>query len=347
MGCIYLYTNKINGKQYIGQTIQPIQVRHYNHLHQNNYFDRVLKKYGESNFTLEILEDNIFDSEELDKKEQYYIEKYNTYYDGYNLTFWGQGKRELFDRKLGKQVVNLLKTTELTYEEIGKQCNCSISTISDINNGNTYIQTDIDYPIRKKPSWYKFGDNEIKLVIYYLQNTKYTHWKIAEITDTNKNFVDDINMGKRKNLPKNIKFPIRDNPKREDINLILARTIVELLKTTEKSAGAIGLELGVSCYTVGSINRGKHSICRQLNESYPIRKKQVRNHTCYTGRNLTDEQIYQIIDLLRNTTISTEEIAQRYSVHKTSIDRINQGKTFVPITSQYNLPLRKSNRKSW
>ena len=70
MGCIYLYTNKINGKQYIGQTIQPIQVRHYNHLYQNNYFDRVLKKYGESNFTLEILEDNIFDSEELDKKEE-------------------------------------------------------------------------------------------------------------------------------------------------------------------------------------------------------------------------------------------------------------------------------------
>ena len=209
-------------KSYIGQTIQPIQVRHYNHLHQNNYFDRALKKYGESNFTLEILEDNIFDSEELDKKEQYYIEKYNTYYDGYNLTFGGQGKRELFDRKLGKQVVDLLKTTELTYEEIGKQCNCSISTISDINNGYTYIQTDIDYPIRKKPSWYKFGDNEIKLVIYYLQNTKYTHWKIAEITDTNKNFVDDINRGKRKNLPKNIKFPIRDNPKREDINLILA-----------------------------------------------------------------------------------------------------------------------------
>lgn len=62
MGCIYLYTNKINGKQYIGQTIQPIQVRHYNHLHQNNYFDRALKKYGRSNFTLEILEDNIFDS---------------------------------------------------------------------------------------------------------------------------------------------------------------------------------------------------------------------------------------------------------------------------------------------
>ena len=92
MGCIYLYTNKINGKQYIGQTIQPIQVRHYNHLHQNTYFDRALKKYGESNFTLEILEDNIFDSEELDKKEQYYIEKYNTYYDGYNSTPGGDGR---------------------------------------------------------------------------------------------------------------------------------------------------------------------------------------------------------------------------------------------------------------
>ena len=79
-----------------------------------------------------------------------------------------------------------------------------------------------------------------------------------------------------------------------------------------------------------------------------IREKEIKSESDNEGfKKNTYEFDYQIIDLLRNTTISTEEIAQRYSVHKTSIDRINQGKTFVPITSQYNLPLRKSNRKSW
>ena len=350
MGCIYLYTNKINGKKYVGQTIKPLKQRHYNHLHQNGntYFDRALKKYGEENFKLEILEDDIFDLDELNKKEIYYIEKYNSYYDGYNLTFGGQGKREVFDKKIGAQVVDLLKNTNLKYSQIKELTNCSIYSITDINNGNTYIQKDIDYPIRKNPSWYKFSQEDLDLVLYYLQNTNFTHWKIAELTNTNITLVNDVNRGKRKrSFSNDIIYPIRNNPKRENISIELANTIVDLLKTTDKSADLIGLELGICGYTVGSINKGKHSICKQLKESYPIRKKENRSHTNYSGRILTDEQIYQIIELLQNTTLTIEEIAQRYSVHRESISRINQGETFKPITGNYKLPIRKSNRKSW
>ena len=69
MGCIYMYTNKINGMKYIGQTICKLSKRHNEHIKRDNsYIDMALRKYGEDNFTLEILEDNISDADTLNNK---------------------------------------------------------------------------------------------------------------------------------------------------------------------------------------------------------------------------------------------------------------------------------------
>ena len=54
-GKIYKYTNLINNKIYIGQTIQPLEERHKKHISQlndNTYFHRAIKKYGIENFYL-------------------------------------------------------------------------------------------------------------------------------------------------------------------------------------------------------------------------------------------------------------------------------------------------------
>lgn len=97
MNYIYLVTNKINGKQYIGQTIRTIEERWKGHIstskHQkdNNYFHNAIQKYGESSFEISLLE-KVEDASLLDKKEQYYISKYNTYFpNGYNTTVGGGG----------------------------------------------------------------------------------------------------------------------------------------------------------------------------------------------------------------------------------------------------------------
>ena len=56
MGCIYMYTNKINGMKYVGQTICKLSKRHNEHIKRDNsYIDMALRKYGEDTFTLEIL----------------------------------------------------------------------------------------------------------------------------------------------------------------------------------------------------------------------------------------------------------------------------------------------------
>ena len=94
-GIIYKITNKVNGKSYIGQTRYTIEFRWKQHQHKkdNTYFHNAIKKYGIENFSIEILEEcNI---EDLNSREIYYIAKYDTFNNGYNLTIGGDGNRRL------------------------------------------------------------------------------------------------------------------------------------------------------------------------------------------------------------------------------------------------------------
>lgn len=52
---IYKITNRINGKSYVGQSIN-MEKRFKEHLYkQDTYIDRAIHKYGKDNFNFEIL----------------------------------------------------------------------------------------------------------------------------------------------------------------------------------------------------------------------------------------------------------------------------------------------------
>lgn len=90
MSYIYLVTNKLNCKQYVGQ-------HRYNGVGLDpKYFgsgvllNKAYDKYGIENFTMELLEE--CPEEDLNPLEQLYIEHYNTLRpNGYNLTEGGEG----------------------------------------------------------------------------------------------------------------------------------------------------------------------------------------------------------------------------------------------------------------
>lgn len=92
---IYKVTNKINGKVYIGQTIKTIEERWRQHQNAalkhdcQTHFARALRKYGIENFTIEQI-DSVTSRNELDEKEIYWIQYYNSFKDGYNSTRGGQ-----------------------------------------------------------------------------------------------------------------------------------------------------------------------------------------------------------------------------------------------------------------
>lgn len=94
-GFIYKITNTINGKSYIGQTIQNVKERFYQHCAtkcskavSNMAIHRAIKKYGKSNFIVEVIEE--IDSANLNDRERYWIKYYNSYNNGYNSTKGGQ-----------------------------------------------------------------------------------------------------------------------------------------------------------------------------------------------------------------------------------------------------------------
>ena len=99
--CIYCYTNKVNGKKYVGQAVD-FNRRFYTHLNSsynenrrtyNVPFHCAIRKYGIENFEIEILEENLKE-EELGYYEQYYIYELNTLCKngkGYNIALGGNG----------------------------------------------------------------------------------------------------------------------------------------------------------------------------------------------------------------------------------------------------------------
>lgn len=92
---IYKYTNKLNGKSYIGYS-QNIENRYQQHLYDANHPERkgtgidiAIRKYGIENFTFEILE--LDEKEDLSERERYWISYYDSYNNGYNRTVGGDG----------------------------------------------------------------------------------------------------------------------------------------------------------------------------------------------------------------------------------------------------------------
>jgi len=94
-GKIYKITNKINNKVYIGCTVTSLEKRYYEHLYRcfkSDYKSKLynsIKKYGVENFTIELIEE--CDVNKIYETEKKYIELYDSFKNGLNSTFGGEG----------------------------------------------------------------------------------------------------------------------------------------------------------------------------------------------------------------------------------------------------------------
>ena len=96
-GKIYLITNNINNKKYVGKTLVSLKERFETHKRDSRKEDikgrplySAFNKYGFENFSITLIEECSIDN--LDEREIFWIKEYNTYNNGYNATLGGDGK---------------------------------------------------------------------------------------------------------------------------------------------------------------------------------------------------------------------------------------------------------------
>jgi group I intron endonuclease len=82
---IYLITNNVNGKQYVGQTVQTLPQRWSRHGYGAQPIARAIRKYGKVSFSIKELE-RCDSQEQLDERETYWARTLGTFSQkGYNL----------------------------------------------------------------------------------------------------------------------------------------------------------------------------------------------------------------------------------------------------------------------
>jgi len=115
MGIIYLTTNKINGKKYIG--VDTKNNKYY--FGSGTAIKHALKKYGTENFIKEIIESSD-DIQYLFEKEKYWINYYDAVNskDFYNMSIGGKGGNMLInDESIKKHKEGNKKSIKTTIEK--------------------------------------------------------------------------------------------------------------------------------------------------------------------------------------------------------------------------------------
>lgn len=149
---IYKIENKINGKVYIGQSIDIFK-RWAVHANAKKspkmVITKAILKYGVDKFNFEILE--LCDKTLLNQREIYWIDKCNSYNNGYNSTKGGDSS-EFRESKIkdvtAKEIQEHLANAEYSKVELAKMYGVAESTIRSINEGITWQIVGQNYPIR-------------------------------------------------------------------------------------------------------------------------------------------------------------------------------------------------------
>lgn len=141
---VYLITNTVNSKCYIGQAIKlrnrlKSHISNYTNERYDNPLYRAFNKYGLDKFTyqlLDVLEENDYKEarKQLDLLEIKYIETYDSYNKGYNQTKGGDGGilgYKFIEEQKEKQKEN-------TNKRINESLQCKIY-LYDINSKYTYM----------------------------------------------------------------------------------------------------------------------------------------------------------------------------------------------------------------
>lgn len=244
--CVYIHTNNINGKMYIGQTVHgnnPNKRWKYGDGYRTQkYFYRAIKKYGWNNFNHEVVASNLT-KEEADNFEILLIKQLQTYDKqyGYNIVMGGPGNLGYHISEETKQKRN--KTMEKYFSNPEY-----IQNMRDVAPKRTIYQFTIEGDfIRSYPSAMEI---ERQLGILNATVSKCAFGKIPSVSGYIFLFEEDIgNIMLRVERYRRSKKP-RNEP---IVQLNLDSVFIKEWPT----AAAAGRELGINYKNINLVCRGK------------------------------------------------------------------------------------------
>ncbi|MBR0261137.1 MAG: helix-turn-helix domain-containing protein [Selenomonadaceae bacterium] len=148
-GIVYLITNLLDGKKYVGQTTRTLEERFSEHAEAESLLGNAICKYGAENFSREVLAE-CETPEELDAQERFYIKELDCKHPkGYNNTDGGRRSRspktkvekqldprkEFFLKMIGAKITYYRTLRDMSQKELAKRANMSVSSLSKIERG--------------------------------------------------------------------------------------------------------------------------------------------------------------------------------------------------------------------
>ena len=148
---IYLTTNNLNGKIYVGKYCG----KNKNYLGSGKYIKQAIKKYGKENFSKIILEDGITNHDYLCEREVYWIKFYDATNPkiGYNLSVGGKGAKGFHLSEETREKMSDAKKGEKNHN-FGK-------SPSD-ETRKKMAENHADFSGKNHPMWEKHHTNEAK-----------------------------------------------------------------------------------------------------------------------------------------------------------------------------------------
>ena len=161
LGTIYLITNKINGKQYVGQTARDMWTRFEEHCKKDNpsVIGTAIQKYGYLNFSLEEIEQVPLDK--LDEREIYWIKHYDTYHKGYNQTHGGDPSNTSLKLVVAEKNLVIDSVEEfgrLVHEQVGWSSRSIVKKVREVLNSD---KTFMEYHFESKPVDTPVSDDDV------------------------------------------------------------------------------------------------------------------------------------------------------------------------------------------
>lgn len=210
-GIYILYFEKDDYLYYIGKSIH-VWDRYIDHLyylkkqqHHNYKLQNLYNKYRE-NPTIYLLEESLDD---LDKKEIYWIELFDSFKNGLNCTNGGEGAgfgegspSALYDNYTYTTIFFMLADYSYRYIDISNELGVSINTVSSIAVGDSHKYLQVLYPDkwelilnRHKRRSCKLTDEIYDKIFFELVNTSEKYWRIAEKYNVTETIVEEIGAG--------------------------------------------------------------------------------------------------------------------------------------------------------